>query len=368
MPTFNKVNENVAKDSVLNVENASTKIKVEIIKCVNSNISKEETLKRCKLIIAEATINVSDPSQKLEVANSLYGLAQKTYYDFYRAIKLLGLATYKELITKGLIDNPQEFNELLKSGGIQGMNTMFDRMRNKTDINKKAVVPIIEDYNKKVNTVLRGISADAPIVVDKNGKKLSLRNLSEMTVRYKENMEEVARFKQEAETDGTRFVWISSHPNCSPRCSQWQGRLYSLDGTKGTHNGISFVPLEDAMEANGGNGCISGYNCRHELIPYVEGKNIAPQKYTSYEIKKQYAIDQKQRMMEASIRATKKMELLERANGNSEEASKLRVKSQILTKKYEIYSLKNGRSFNRWRCQVSLDERSAELKASAGGA
>ena len=48
---------------------------------------------------------------------------------------------------------------------------MFDRMRNKTDINKKAVVPIIEDYNKKVNTVLRGISADAPIVVDKNGKK-----------------------------------------------------------------------------------------------------------------------------------------------------------------------------------------------------
>ena len=44
-----------------------------------------------------------------------------------------------------------------------------------------------------------------------------------------------------------------------------------------------------ALDANGGNSIINGYNCRHYLIEYEKG-STAPRQFTSKEIQKEYKI------------------------------------------------------------------------------
>ena len=53
-----------------------------------------------------------------------------------------------------------------------------------------------------------------------------------MATRYQANQKDIKMLKD----NGVKLVWTSSHANASPRCSPYQGKLYSLDGTSGTNH------------------------------------------------------------------------------------------------------------------------------------
>lgn len=191
---------------------------------------------------------------------------------------------------------------------------------------------------------------------DKNGRSISLRNKVEMSVRYAANQNDLAQYKNE----GVKLVWTSSHADASPRCSPFQGKLWSLDGKSGVINGIRYRPIDEALNANGGNSIINGYNCRHYLIEYEEGSK-APKHYTSAEIQKEYKIDKKQRQYENKIRQLKIEETLLRQQGFNKEASRLRKNWQNLNKKYEEFSKQNNRAFYPWRTRISQEEKEKKI-------
>lgn len=159
----------------------------------------------------------------------------------------------------------------------------------------------MKDYMDIVNETSAFLAKDR--AKDEGG--LSLRLSSEIYVRNKWQEDNLQQLK----SSGKRLVWISSHVNCSERCQAYQGRLYSLDGTKGrTADGHNYVPIEVATEryetTKSGhrwrNGTLTGFNCRHYTIDYEEN-GVTPLTYDDRAVEKARAIETKQRELERKV-------------------------------------------------------------------
>ena len=232
----------------------------------------------------------------------------------------------------------------------------LESLRQYIDFSDTAISPIIADYKQSVKIAMRALAAEPPKVVEtKNGKAyvMPLRNYAETTIRYESNLANVQALKN----SGVKYVWTSSHPNASPRCAPFQGRLWSLDGTNGTINNIKYEAIDIALKGlnNDGNGIISGYNCRHRLVAYTEGSR-APNEYTEAEIKREYAIDKMQRNYENNIRQLKLEAKLLRKSNEPLDARQLELKARRLTKEYQLKSLKAGRAYYPYRYIIDVSE------------
>lgn len=103
---------------------------------------------------------------------------------------------------------------------------------------EQTVTPVLDEL-AKVNAL------DPDDVSGRNSLRNSLRNRTEMEVRYNDHLNSI----EELKASGHKLVICSVHSDCSERCSHWQGRIYSLDGTYGTtSDGKSYIPLEVATD------------------------------------------------------------------------------------------------------------------------
>lgn len=214
-----------------------------------------------------------------------------------------------------------------------------------------------KSYTKTINRIMVDlVYSDAKEDYTTN---VNLRNIAEMTVRYERQLERL----EELKADGVKLVWIEPHANCSERCEKYQGKLYSLDGSTGKIDGIDYRPLEyatnnpvDRYVTRAGkvyqNGCITGFNCRHQLIPYATGNRPMP--IPADVIARRRAIEQRQREMERDIRAQKRKAVLMR-NVSPEAYNKAREKASRMTELYEEYSRKNDAAFSRERTSIFTD-------------
>lgn len=194
----------------------------------------------------------------------------------------------------------------------------------------------------------------------------SVYGSSEMVMRADEQREMVDNLK-----DKTNLVICDTHSDCSDRCFQWQGRVYSLDHTSGvTDDGRSYVPLETATDiyvtTSSGrtwkNGLL-GFNCRHKLVAYKSG--LKPNKVTREEQNKQKRLTEQQRLYEREIRNAKDrarafalgQENERQFDKNTREymqerASVYRQKAKELTKEYQEFCQKNNRVEYRSRLKI----------------
>ena len=179
----------------------------------------------------------------------------------------------------------------------------------------------------------------------------SLRLKAELEVRYEHNQQMVADLR----ADGTRLVICSTHADCSQRCRPWQGRVYSLDGTSGTtSDGRKFVPLEVATQIKTENGRwyngLLGFNCRHKLIPYQKGEWFPTP--TPAEEKRQYAITQRQRAMERTVRRLRLEAQMLEGVGTKRQVATAKARAKAAYDKYKQFSQDNGRAFYPSRVQI----------------
>ncbi len=344
---------NVAQKTVLAISTGTTKIKEAIVKSLTLNASQEDLTKELNKIIADTVKEFDNAELQEDIRKSLIISARKWHYQLSQTYKILNTNLVNNAKNSGF--HLGSFTVDLSSG-----NKVLEAFRPLLDTNAKGI-PIIENYERQVKTAIKALSAEPPKVVKvtrKDGKEyvytMSARNRAEIAARYEANLKDL----QNLIAQGVKYVWTTSHPNCSKRCQPHQGKLYSLDPNDkhGRLDGRSYTYLGDVLELNNGNSIINGYNCRHRLVAYQEGSH-PPNEYTLDEIKKEYAIDARQRNYENQIRQLKTEERLARANGNLEHAKQLRKQWRRLNKNYEIFSLKNNRAFYRWRTRVSDDEK-----------
>ena len=181
----------------------------------------------------------------------------------------------------------------------------------------------------------------------------SLRNRAEFEVRGQAQQDSIDGFRSR----GVKLVICSTHADCSKRCAPWQGRVYSLDGTKGrTDDGREYVPLEEATEiysiTKAGkrwrNGLL-GFNCRHFLVEYKTGYYF-PEPNAAEE-KKEYMITETQRRLERNVRDWRTV-AVENKGVNHDRYVEARSKAIEWNKRYIEYSQKNNRAYYPSRTKI----------------
>ncbi len=359
--TYDAPTDSVAARALIQAQDGITKVKEIITVASVNNWTDEELTKRLNKTIAECCKKFADKPLSEAVRKSLVNAARKWNWELKNAIEVHN----KNLLNKAQLD---DFNYTVDVFALMSSKQGVTRREFRNTLNTGVTIgePIIRDYRRSMTIALRALAAEPPVVAtQENGKvrKMSLRNLAEMTVRHEASLNDIARLRAQ----GVKYVWTTSHPNCSPRCAKYQGKLWSLDGTSGTLEGNSYRPIEIALAGplKDGNGIISGYNCRHRLVVWFPGSK-APMQYTEVEIKKAYAIDQRQRAYENNIRQMKVEEKLMRAAGYDDRAKALRKKWRIATQDYKLYSLENERPYYMYRCMVDESETVIELTEAVG--
>jgi hypothetical protein len=342
-----KLNPDVAKEEVITVQSITLRIKEIVLKDVLEGVDKRATEQKIKVVID--SLSFQDPVLQLTTRRTLRNFARAIYFKHSVAMRKLAKQYEREI--KAIepsykVDLAGGFNPLLE----------VDRFRPFSDNAPKGLA-VIDNYRERVVSEVRALALEPPIATrtraDGTKYNVSLRNLAEIRVRYEANNEDLQEFK-DADVD---LVYTSSHADSSIRCQPYQGRLYSISGKSGRIDGIPYTPLDDALRGpdGDGNGIISGYNCRHRLIPYQRGLR-PPEEYSKAEIKRERTIDQRQRYYENRIRNIKGEERALRTIGETERADELNARWKSVDSTYKAYSLRNGRAFYRWRTQVSRDE------------
>ena len=213
----------------------------------------------------------------------------------------------------------------------------------------------MENYvSEKVKPTLDALCQQFALDPDDVSGSNSLRNRAEMEVRYSKHLNDIAGLR----AAGVKLVIASTHADCSKRCAEFQGRVYSLDGTSGTtDDGRSYVPLEVATDViyttktgkSYKNGLL-GFNCRHYLVEYKTGYQFP--KPDAKKEKEEYAITVKQRYLERQVRRWK-VEALESRLTDKKRYSIALSKSRYWNQVYENFSKKNDRAFYRSRIQIA---------------
>lgn len=212
----------------------------------------------------------------------------------------------------------------------------------------------VDDYiNNDILPTIEQMAKEYALDPDDVSGRNSLFARAELEVRYNAHLKAI----EELRANGTRLVICSTHADCSKRCSPWQGRVYSLDGTYGvTSDGRKYVPLEIATDiyytTKAGitykNGLL-GFNCRHYLVPYKHGFSF-PMPSVDEE-RKQYKITQKQRLYERMIRQAKARAVM--YDGISRvKYAKAKADIRKYTKAYIEFSKSNKRAYYLSRTKI----------------
>ena len=349
-----------ASKAIVDTQTATTRVKAIITECVSQGVSDEELTKRLNKAIAEECKRIPNAGFREQFRKALVTSARKWHYELKETYRIS-----EENLRREAMRQPLNI-ELQNLLGKTPYQKQFE-FRKLLDDGTNPGIPVIKEYQSNVKLAVKALSAEPPkIVTTKNGKAyvMPARLRAELAVRYAAAVENLQRLIDE----GVLFCWISSHANCSPRCRQYQGKLYSLFqgkttingreyGESGTIDGIPYRPINEALSGanNDGNGCISGYGCRHRAIEYEKGSR-PPEDFSKAEMEREYAVDKQQRAYENRIRQLKQEEKQLRACGMDREASAKRKQWRRLTKDYQIYSIEHDRAYYPYRYVIDRDE------------
>lgn len=331
--------------ALANTMAVQTKLKQLILQDVFNGIDENKTKAKAKNIIDEFCKTITDEEYRNRARTVLVRSFAKWYIEVastYLALPFLLLSTYRNAPLKAVKQATASLNKL--------PTTTSQRIADLTPHNEYGREWHDADYRKRLKAEYTKLTNRIADDEAKYSKGVSLRNLAEVEVRRQDIADMLADFRAK----GVRLAWASSHADCSERCSGWQGKLYSLDGTYGNEDGHSFQPIENAIndvDKYGNINGLFGYNCRHRLIAYTP-KSKPPRDYTEAQMQRERYIDQKQRAMERIIRKWKtRGYCLE-----GEERQMAFEKAREYTQKYEAYSHSHGRAFYRERIAVMTEE------------
>lgn len=326
------------------LDEAETKIRL-VVKRLLTGTTKRQADKEVSEIIREAVSRLDLAELKTVCVSSLINFYNRQYCTI---LSLYGGDFYSLLLLRKLTEPNVPLPERQKIfTRLKTIGNDFDEIEDGVANVGVPTQSFMKDYiNGRVKPVLDELAKQTAIDTGDISGRNSLRNRAEMEVRYAKHLDDIAALK----ASGVRLVIASVHSDCSERCSRWQGKVYSLDGTTGTtDDGRSYQPLEKATDifytTKAGktykNGLL-GFNCRHFLVPYKKGYRFP--KPNAEEERKQRQITERQRALERTVRRWE-VKAIE-AKGIDDKGYKEALKrAKVWRGEYIRYSKKNGRAF-----------------------
>ena len=314
---------------------------------------------KSKEVIERALKKIKSDTLRKDARSSLMRFANTAYVRLKAQFPIPSKALAIYTLVKGIslaIDDWKTFQyDKTYIPKTNAEKTAFKELYGEVFATNAKGIPLQEfskTYMKRVSDAMGDLANLRAVDPNDVTGRNSLRNLAEMQVRYENHQEEIEKLK----SDGTKLVICSTHGDCSERCSQWQGRVYSLDGTYGiTEDGRKYVPLEVATDifytTKAGrtykNGLL-GFNCRHKLSPYKEGM-VVPH-VSKEEQERERAITKRQRELERYVVRWREETLAQK--GNAVEYKKAKIKARYWFDEYVRYSKANGRAYYPDRVKI----------------
>lgn len=229
------------------IEDAQTDIREIVKRAFLYREPKQKTENKLAKAIRTATDGIAIPRLKRDVTVSLINFANRQRVAWQNVgltpEAVLFLASQKDLVKPRLSRVEAIREELFSAGGLDGDG----HIRTYNDSEARGV-PLNRYYGdvwrERVQPAIKEAARSNALDPNDYSGRNSLRNLSEMEVRYHDHLDNIDELK----ASGVRLVVCSSHADCSDRCAPWQGRIYSLDGTSGVVDGHRYVPLETATD------------------------------------------------------------------------------------------------------------------------
>lgn len=313
---------------------------------------KREIDKKVAAIIRETEREIKIPSLAIGGRRSLLNFYNRQYAELRRslsaqismisALSLLSGVRVNGTPAKATKAERAAAWQTVERSGYTGARTMgVPVQRYSADYIRHNVQPVLDRLGEQYPY--------DPDQLTEQGHRNSLRNKAEIAVRQQDHEDKLNAMR----ANGVRLVICSTHADCSDRCRPYQGRVYSLDGTRGrTDDGRNYVPLEEATQnprdryvTKAGrvwqNGLLS-FNCRHFLVEYKSGYRF-PKPDVKAE-RKEYMITETQRRLERNVRKWR-TRAIEARGVNPEEYKYARKKAIEWNKRYIEYSQKNNRAF-----------------------
>lgn len=335
------------------MEEAETKIRQTVKFEYFSGKSKRLIDEKIYKIISEIMRKIYAPALRDAAQKSLLQFYNNQYSELQRSFEWQMLVLGALLLLSGKRLNGEKIYptnsekqraiEILDENGYDGSRLMGTPLRRFSQ----------EYINKYVRPALYRLAEQEAIDPDDVSGRNSLRNRAEMEVRYQANINSIADLRAR----GVRLVIASVHADCSKRCGPWQGRVYSLDGSRGTtDDGRAYVPLEEATDVyyttkagktykNG----LLGFNCRHYLVEYRTGRYFPKPNPTAE--RREYEITQEQRRLERQVRKWR-IRAVESKGQDEQEYKKARLKALQWNKAYIEFSKNNNRAYYPSRTKI----------------
>ena len=331
--------------------------KKEVIK---SNVRKiiDSTKNELKKAEApQALIDRTDKTLKLRFADWYTYITQQLLKEATRAKNPLLFKSYKEITGEDLKKSKGLVVEM--GGYIEGsIPNIEDYM---TTGRTAGAQSFMDGYVEAVKSAMKAIAEKNLVMKDRLGRKLSLRNMAEMTARFQNTQERLKKLKDA----GTEYVIASSHSNASKRCQIWQGKIFIIDCEIGARfqqkvdfsyrptpvgkiDGLDYYSLKDAMLHG-----FLGYNCRHRLVKYRKGMDLFNE-YDANTIAKERYLEEHQRCLERKIRKAKEKSML--AIGPKERRAYTN-ESKHYQEIYVKFCQDKGLVNYEWRTRISRVER-----------
>lgn len=324
------------------VADAQIEIKSIIARCVAEGLPYQDFVKQVTEEIDELIADIDEDALSDAIRDSLTKYATEHYQ---RLQAIFGGLNAQRAMTLGYLQQMELTSTAARKMEVDEQKAGALLYRSATAGNTYYA----DVYAQVRQEIKRLVDEDAML-----DNRASLRASVEMVIRGKIQDKMVEDLRRR----GVKLAWIQPHANCSKRCERWQGKLYSLDGKRGTVDGIRYRPLEDAMNiytrtSKGHiwrNGCISGFNCRHKLVPYARGNR--PAEIPADIIKRQRDLEEQQRALEREIRHYKSVWRVNNKFHDKESralAASAREKYQLKAQRYEAFCEQNNLVIYRQR-------------------
>lgn len=355
----NALKESLREQTII-IEDCTAELKALLSKAVFNATPFNDYLRKADELIDKRLKEISESELKKSAEETLKRFARREFGRLRANLmakpgfNFVALALVKKIWnSEGAKDKQKAFEQL------RSIEPSIERLppiqfEAGTGNSRRWGVPLneyMQTYMERVNSTCRMLADDTA----KDSDGLGLRLKSELYVRNRWQQDNINKLKE----SGAKLVWISSHVNCSERCQQFQGKLYSMDGTSGTtEDGYSYVPLETAtdrysMTKKGKtykNGTLTGFGCRHYTIPY-EPRGITPETFDSSDVEKARAIEKEQRRLEREVYRARENYYAWRGN-NSDVAKKFYHKAAEKKKEYISFCQENEIAWYPSRIQV----------------
>lgn len=346
------ITRSLSPDTML-LEDAETEIKLLVKRLFLRGANRADIQAAVQKYIRETLKKLKNTALAADAYVSLFKLANRAHNDLLRMLGADGAAV---AVAVGLALKGKLTPTVGARVGFNGGVVLGDIPE---PIGKGVPLQVYsKEYMKRVNAAMLRLARERAIDPNDLTGRNSLRNLAEMETRYKSHEDEINGFREK----GVNLVVISTHADCSDRCFPYQGRVYSLDGTRGkTEDGREYVPLEEATQnprdlyttkagrtyQNG----LFGFNCRHKAYEYRPFMRIP--KVSREMQQRENAINTKQREYERAIRNKREIALFAEDKKIRQKARQAAVR---LNEEYIAFSKKNGRAYYPDRVKILFEK------------